>query len=59
MNTDEGISFYFVGDLTAVPDRFVNRKMKDDNGIEKPVVEMEFMTEKPVEDVLYKYLTTA
>jgi hypothetical protein len=48
-----------VGDLTAVPDRFVNRKMKDDNGIEKPVVEMEFMTEKPVEDVLYKYLTTA
>ena len=55
---DEGLDFYYLGDLSALPNKFVNTKMNNNSGETVNVVKMEFLLDKPVEPRLYKYLHT-
>jgi hypothetical protein len=55
-NDDEGLDFYYLGDLTSIPDKFESTFMSSENG-QVSVVKMEFIVDKPVESNLYKYIT--
>jgi superfamily II DNA or RNA helicase len=54
---DEGSDFYYLGELSAIPDKFENTLMQDKDGIQRSVVKMEFLLNKPIEHNLYKYIT--
>jgi superfamily II DNA or RNA helicase len=56
-SNDEGLEFYYVGNV--MPDRstIIETKMKDDKGTESPVVRMTLDLDKPVEESLYQYIT--
>ena len=56
---DEGIGFYYLGNLSSLPDRFINTRMNNDSGESVNVVRMESMLDKPIEPRLYKYLQAA
>ncbi len=55
-NDDEGLDFYYLGDLTSLPDNFESTFMPSQNG-QVSVVKMEFLIDKPVDANLYKYIT--
>ena len=52
-NNDEGISFYYLGDVEPVPDSFHEDTMPDGT----PVVRMDLTLDLPVNAPLYEYLT--
>ena len=52
-NNDEGISFYYLGDVRPDPESFYEDKMP--NG--SPVVRMDLNLDTPVSESLYAYLT--
>lgn len=54
---DEGTAFYYLGELNAIPDKFENTTMQNDNGGSVSVVKMEFLLDRDVEPRLYSYLT--
>ena len=56
-NDDEGLGFYYVGELTAIPDKFLDTTMPDENGNDVTVVKMEFLLDQDVDFRLYKHLT--
>jgi hypothetical protein len=56
-NDDEGLSFYYLGELTAVKDKFVETTMSGDDRNEVSVVKMEFLLDRDVDFRLYRYLT--
>lgn len=56
-NDDEGLSFYYLGELTAIKDKFVETTMSGDDRNEVSVVKMEFQLDRDVDFRLYKYLT--
>jgi superfamily II DNA or RNA helicase/HKD family nuclease len=56
-NDDEGLDFYYLGELTAITDRFVDTTMPGDDGTEVSVVKMEYLLDRDVDYRLYKYLT--
>jgi superfamily II DNA or RNA helicase/HKD family nuclease len=56
-NDDEGLDFYYVGELIAIKDRFVETTMAGEAGTQVSVVKMEFMLDRAVDFRLYKYLT--
>ena len=53
----EGTDFYFIGKVEPKEDSFNQVTMKDKNGHDVPVVKIEYVLKKPVEDHLYTYLT--
>lgn len=53
----EGTDFYFIGQVEPKEDSFNQVTMKDKNGNDVPVVKIEYVLKKPVEDHLYNYLT--
>lgn len=56
-NDDEGLDFYYLGELTAIADKFVDTTMPGEGGAEVPVVKMEYLLDRAVDYRLYKYLT--
>lgn len=56
---DEGLDFYYLGELSALPDKFEDASMEDSEGIQIPVVKMEFLLNKPIDHNLFKYITDA
>ena len=54
---DEGIDFYFMGDLRTIDDSFVEQTMDSEKG-EIPVVKMNFKIDKQVDSNIYKYITS-
>ena len=54
---DEGLDFYYLGELTAITDKFVDTAMSGDDRNQVSVVKMEFLLDKDVDFRLYKYLT--
>ena len=54
---DEGVDFYYLGDLSAIPEKFEDTLMSDSDGAKKSVVKMEFILNRPVEHNLYRYIT--
>lgn len=55
-NNDEGIEFYFMGDLTSIADSFVETTIARSSG-DVAVVEADFRIDCPVEDKMYHYIT--
>ena len=58
-SNDEGLDFYYIGDLTPIADSFEQRFMIKDDGSQAPVVNIRFVVSPPVEDTIYNYLTNA
>ena len=56
-NDDEGLDFYYLGELTAIPEKFADTSMPVENGGSVSVVKMEFMLDREVDFRLFKYLT--
>ena len=56
-NNDEGLDFYYLGELNAIKDKFVNTTMSGEDGVEVSVVKMEYSIDRAVDYRLYKYLT--
>jgi hypothetical protein len=56
-SNDEGIKFYYMGDMTPIIDTIKETKIKSKNGVMKPVVTIKFNLSNPVDDTLYNYLT--
>lgn len=56
-NDDEGLSFYYLGDLTAIHDEFVITSMAGQYGAHASVVKMEFLLDREIDLRLHKYLT--
>ncbi|MCH2218396.1 MAG: DUF3427 domain-containing protein [Flavobacteriales bacterium] len=54
---DEGTAFYYLGDLTSIPDKFENTTMQNDSGGSVSVVKMEYLLDRDVEPRLFSYLT--
>ena len=52
---DEGISFYYMGELSVIEESIKQEYMGQDNDV--PVVTFSFHLDKPVEENLYKYIT--
>ena len=51
----EGSDFYYMGDLTVLGDP-VETTIADGKGQQLPIVNFQFLLDKPVEDKLYRYL---
>lgn len=58
-SNDEGIKFYYMGDMTPIIDTIKETKIKNKNGVMKPVVTIKFKLSNPVDDTLYNYLTNS
>jgi superfamily II DNA or RNA helicase len=56
-SNDEGLEFYYMGDLTPIDDSFTQAFMTSDNDKKVSVVKVDFKLSHPVEDALYGYLT--
>jgi len=56
-NNDEGIDFYYMGDLTPNQEQVEQVTIKNDNGKELPVVKILFQLSAPVSTPMYQYLT--
>lgn len=50
----EGTEFYYMGDVTIIPESIIQGKMKD---TAQPVVHFKFKLDEPVPDNLYTYIT--
>ena len=57
-SNDEGLEFYFMGDVTPIDESFEETMMKDDNGNDVSVVKIDFKMNTTVEDGIYDYLTS-
>jgi hypothetical protein len=57
-SNDEGIDFYYMGDVTPIDDSFEQTTLPTENGNEVSVVKLIFAMKHPVEDSIYEYLTT-
>ena len=57
-SNDEGLEFYFMGDVTPIDESFEETMMKDDNGNDVSVVKIDFKMNTSVEDGIYDYLTS-
>jgi len=55
-NNDEGIEFYYMGDVHPVSNMVKQTTMKNDQGKQIPVVKIHFNLENPVPDSMYNYL---
>jgi len=55
-NNDEGLSFYYMGDLKAIEKSFVEDKIPSKSG-DVNVVRVSFNIDSPVEENIYKYIT--
>jgi hypothetical protein len=58
-NDDEGVSFYFVGDVCPTPDSFEQREMPSDNGKSVSVVRMVLELKRPMDEGLFQYFASA
>jgi hypothetical protein len=52
---NEGIDFYYLGDVLPVENSIEQQYMPDDNGKKLPVVKFEFELSYPIESALHKY----
>ena len=48
--------FYYLGEMTAIKDKFVDTTMSGDDSVKVSVVKMEYMLDRDVDYRLYKYL---
>jgi superfamily II DNA or RNA helicase len=56
-SNDEGLDFYFMGDLTVIENSFSEEIMATGNSSDVSVVKMDFHLDKSVEPRIYSYIT--
>jgi hypothetical protein len=56
-NDDKGLDFYYLVELTAITDKFVDTRMAGEDGKDVAVVKMEYLLDRDVDFRLFKYLT--
>ncbi|GAA5219688.1 DUF3427 domain-containing protein [Membranihabitans marinus] len=56
-NNDEGIDFYFMGDISPQPGRELETTIQNDSGKSIPVVKIRFNLSRPVSNAMYQYIT--
>jgi len=57
-NNDEGIEFYYMGEVKPLSNGFKQSTMMNDAGRELPVVKVQFEINPPIGQSIYEYLTT-
>lgn len=57
-NDDEGIDFYFLGNVRPEPATFVQQSMSDEDGGTVPVVRMTMSLDTAVDEALFEYITS-
>lgn len=57
-SNDEGTDFYYMGEVTPIENGFIQSSMSDDHGRNVSVVKVLFNLHPPVEDHIYKYITS-
>jgi hypothetical protein len=55
-NNDEGLEFYYMGELTPQLNQVVQTTMPNDSGKQLPVVKIRFNLANPVSSTMYNYL---
>lgn len=55
-SNDEGLDFYYMGELSPVLDSFEQRSMVNDKEVEIPVVKVSFLVSPPVDENIFNYL---
>lgn len=56
-NNDEGIEFYYFGEVIPIEDSFEQSTMKNKTNKKLPVVKLKFLIDPPVDDFMYDYIT--
>jgi hypothetical protein len=56
-NNDEGLEFYYMGDITPVEESFEQTSMLNDSGKQVSVVKINFMMKVPVAEPMFNYIT--
>jgi hypothetical protein len=56
-SNDEGMEFYYLGDVRPRPETFAEEFMSGDEGKPLPVVRMRISLVHPVRESLYAYIT--
>ena len=56
-NNDEGLDFYYMGDITPIENSFEQTTMPGNNDTEVSVVKVRFSMNRHVEDSIYNYIT--
>jgi len=56
-SNDEGLEFYYMGDIIPIDESFEQVTIKDDDGNDVSVVKVRFNMINPVEENIYKYIT--
>ena len=51
------MDFYYLVELTAITDKFVDTRMAGEDGKDVAVVKMEYLLDRDVDFRLFKYLT--
>jgi hypothetical protein len=54
-SNNEGLDFYYIGDMTPITNTINQSSMKDNNQKDIPVVKVRFKIDPPVSDSLYTY----
>jgi hypothetical protein len=58
-SNDEGVDFYYMGDIKPIQESFKQTAIPDDNGKDVSVVKVQFSLNHPVEDSIYSYIIDA
>lgn len=58
-SNDEGVEFYYMGDIKPIPESFEQATIPADNGKVVSVVKVKFSMNHPVEDSIYNYIIEA
>jgi len=56
---DEGQDYYYLGELTALEQKFENTTMPNEDGQDISVVKMEYLLDREIDFRLYNYITEA
>jgi hypothetical protein len=58
-SNDEGVAFYYMGDVVPIQESFKQANIKDDANNDVSVVKVKFRLNTPVDDALYNYITNS
>ena len=58
-SNDEGVAFYYMGDVVPIQESFNQANIKDDANNDVSVVKVKFRLNTPVDDALYNYITNS
>jgi len=58
-SNDEGLEFYYMGDVSPLDETFEQAEMSDEHGKKVSVVKVTFLMSHPVDNEIYEYLSSS